>query len=102
MKYYGLIIPSVFPTGVFIQSMEQTASSDESEGVNTWTATFTNQQTASFNVKNGKTGTGATVETAGMFGFYIDGNTGNLMLSYSGSNAPNLSLNNNGELIYTY
>lgn len=102
MKYYGLIIPSVFPTGVFIQSMEQTASSDESEGVNTWTATFTNQQTASFNVKNGKTGTGVTVETAGMFGFYIDNNTGDLMLSYSGSNAPNLSLNSNGELIYTY
>ena len=34
--------------------------------------------------------------------FYIDNNTGDLMLSYSGSNAPNLSLNSNGELIYTY
>ena len=102
MKVYGLIMPSVFPTGVFIESMEQTASSDESEGGNKWTATLTNQQTAQFQVKNGKTGTGAVVETAGMFGFYIDGNTGNLMLSYSGNNAPNLSLNNNGELIYTY
>lgn len=102
MKYYGLIIPSVFPTGVFVQSVQQTASSDESEGVNTWTMTLTNQQQASFNVKNGKQGTGVTVETAGMFGFYIDGTTGNLMLSYSGNSAPNLSLNNNGELIYTY
>ena len=102
MKYYGLIMPSVFPTGVFIQSMEQTASSDESEGVNTWTATCTNQQTAQFQVKTGKTGTGAVVETDGMFGFYIDGNTGNLMLSYSGNNAPNMSINSNGELIYTY
>ena len=102
MKYYGLIMPSVFPTGVFIQSIEQTGSSDESGGINTLTVTMTNQQTAQFQVKKNKTGTGATVETAGMFGFYIDGNTGNLMLSYSGSNAPNLSLNNNGELIYTY
>ena len=100
MKYYGLIMPSVFPTGVFIQSIEQTGSSDESEGINTLTVTMTNQQTAQFQVKNGKTG--ATVETAGMFGFYIDNNTGDLMLSYSGNNAPNLSLNNNGELIYTY
>jgi hypothetical protein len=102
MKYYGIIMPSVFPTGVFVQSVQQTASSDESEGVNTWTMTLTNQQQASFNVQNGKTGTGAVVETTGMFGFYIDGSTGNLMLSYSGNNAPNLSLNNNGELIYTY
>lgn len=102
MKYYGLIMPSVFPTGVFIQSVEQTGSSDESEGINTLTVTMTNQQTAQFQVKNGKTGTGAAVETTGMFGFYIDGNTGNLMLSYSGNNAPNMSINSNGELIYTY
>lgn len=102
MKYYGLIIPSVFPTGVFIQSIEQTGSSDESEGINTLTVTMTNQQTAQFQVKNGKTGTGAIVETAGMFGFYIDNNTGDLMLSYSGNNAPALSINSNGELIYTY
>ena len=102
MKYYGLIMPSVFPTGVFIQSVEQTESSDESEGINTFTVTLTNQQTAQFHVKNGETGTGATVETAGMFGFYIDGSTGNLMLSYSGNDEPNLSINNNGELIYTY
>ena len=102
MKYYGLIMPSVFPTGVFIQSIEQTGSSDESEGINTLTVTMTNQQTVQFQVKNGKTGTGATVENAGMFGFYIDGNTGNLVLSYSGNNAPNMSINSNGELIYTY
>lgn len=95
-------MPSVYPTGVFLQSMEQTATSDESEGVNTWTATFTNQQTASFNVKNGKQGTGAVVETAGMFGFYIDGTTGDLMLSYSGDSVPSLALNSNGALIYTY
>lgn len=63
---------------------------------------MTNQQTAQFQVKNGKTGTGAAVETTGMFGFYIDENTGNLMLSYSGNNAPNMSINSNGELIYTY
>ena len=102
MKDFGLIMPAVFPTGVFIQSIEQTGNSDESEGINTLTVTLTNQQTAQFQVKNGKTGTGATVETAGMFGFYIDGNTGDLMLSYSGNNAPNMSINSNGELIYKY
>lgn len=101
MKYYGLIMPSVFPTGVFIQDIKQTVDSDESEGINTLTVTLTNQQKALFNVKNGKTGTGAVVETAGMFGFYIDGNTGDLMLSYSGDIAPNLTINSNGELIYT-
>lgn len=101
MKYYGLIIPTVFPTGVFIQNIEQTVSSDESEGVNTWTATLTNQQKASFNVKNGKQGTGVTVETEGLFGFYIDGITGNLMLTYSGDEVPQFEINSNGELIYT-
>ena len=56
MKYYGLIMPPVFPAGVFIQDIMQTASSDESEGVNTITVTLTNQQKAHFNVKNGKQG----------------------------------------------
>lgn len=59
MGYYGLIIPSVFPTGVFIQDIKQTASSNESEGVNTMTVTLTNQQKAHFNVKNGKQGSTA-------------------------------------------
>ncbi len=95
-------MPVVFPSGVFVQSVEQTASSDVSEGINTWTMTLTNQQTASFNVKNGKTGTGVVVPASGMFGFYIDGTTGDLMISYSGDSAPNLAINGNGELIYTY
>ena len=56
MGYYGLIIPPVFPTGVFIQDVKQTASSNENEGVNTMTVTLTNQQKACFNVKNGKQG----------------------------------------------
>lgn len=59
MKYYGLIIPPVFPTGVFIQDVKQTAKSDESEGVNTMTVTLTNQQKAQFSVKNGKQGSTA-------------------------------------------
>jgi len=65
MKYYGLIIPSVFPTGVFIQDIKQTASSNESEGLNTMTVTLTNQQKAYFHVKNGKQGS-ATEATAQM------------------------------------
>ena len=56
MGYYGLIIPSVFPTGVFIQDVKQTASSNENEGLNTMTVTLTNQQKAYFHVKNGKQG----------------------------------------------
>ncbi len=56
MGYYGLIIPPVFPTGVFIQDVKQTASSNENEGVNTMTITLTNQQKTQFNVKNGKQG----------------------------------------------
>jgi len=61
MKYYGLIIPPVFPTGVFIQDIRQTMKSDESEGVNTMTVTLTNQQKTHFNVKNGKQGSSAEV-----------------------------------------
>ncbi len=56
MKYYGLIMPSIFPATVFIQSVKQTASSDESEGVNTWTMSLSNSLVSHFNVKNGKTG----------------------------------------------
>ena len=99
---YGCLIPTIYPTGVFIQSIEQTKSSDESDGENIITATLTNHTQQRFVVKNGKTGTGATVEAAGLFGFYIDGNTGDLMLSYSGDVAPNLTLNAGGELLYTF
>ena len=99
---YGHLIPKIYPTGVFIESIEQTKTSTESGGTNVITATLTNHTQQRFEVKNGKTGTGVTVETAGLFGFYIDGNTGDLMLSYSGDTAPNLTLNANGELLYTF
>ena len=59
MKYYGLIIPPVFPTGVFIQDIKQTVKSEESGGVNTMTVTLTNQQKAYFHIKNGKQGSAA-------------------------------------------
>ena len=59
MKYYGLIIPSVFPTGVFIQDITQTVTSNEDEGINTVTVTLTNQQKAYFHVKNGRRGSAA-------------------------------------------
>lgn len=74
MGYYGLIIPSVFPTGVFIQDIKQTASSNESEGINTMTVTLTNQQKAHFNVKNGKQGsaTEATTQMKQYAKNYID------------------------------
>lgn len=74
MGYYGLIIPSVFPTGVFIQDIKQTVSSNESEGINTMTVTLTNQQKAHFNVKNGKQGsaTEATTQMKQYAKNYID------------------------------
>jgi len=59
MKYYGLIIPSVFPAGVFIQDITQTVTSNEDEGINTVTVTLTNQQKAYFHVKNGRRGSAA-------------------------------------------
>ena len=99
---YGCLIPTIYPTGVFIQSIEQTKTSDESGGENVFTATLTNHTQQQFVVKNGKAGTVVTVEASGLFGFYIDGNTGDLMLSYSGDTAPNLTLNANGELLYTF
>lgn len=45
---------------------------------------------------------GAVVEAAGLFGLYIDNETGDLMLAHSGDEAPALSLNGDGELVYTY
>ena len=99
---YGLIMPDVFPFGLFIKRIEQTKTSDESGGENIFTVELTDHSRRHFVVKNGKTGTGATVETAGLFGFYIDGNTGDLMLSYSGDTAPNFTLNANGELLHTF
>ena len=74
MGYYGLIIPSVFPTGVFIQDIKQTVSSNESEGVNIMTVTLTNQQKTQFNVKNGKQGSSAeaTVQMKQYATNYID------------------------------
>ena len=43
---------------------------------------------------------GVTVETAGMFGFQIE--DGNLVLVYSGDTAPDMQIDENGNLIYTY
>ena len=85
--------------GVGIKSAEQTLKSDDDNGTNEFSITLTDGQTKKISVKNGKTGTGATVATAGMYGFYID--SGNLVLSYSGDTAPSLALNSSGELIYS-
>lgn len=42
----------------------------------------------------------ALVEADGMFGFQVV--NGELIMSYSGSEAPNISLNENGELVYNF
>ena len=96
------LVPDVSFTvkdGVGIKSAEQTLKSDDDNGTNEFSITLTDGQTKKISVKNGKTGTGATVSTAGMYGFYID--SGNLVLSYSGDTAPSLALNSSGELIYS-
>ncbi len=85
--------------GVGIKSAEQTLTSIDDEGLNEFTIKLTDGQTKKIQVKNGKTGTGATVATEGMYGFHID--NGNLILSYSGDTAPSLALNDSGELIYS-
>ena len=53
---YGCLIPTIYPTGVFIQSIEQTKASDESSGDNVFTVTLTNHTQQQFVVKNGKRG----------------------------------------------
>ena len=53
---YGNIIPIIYPTGVFIQSVEQTKVSADSDGENVFTVTLTNHTQQRFVVKNGKTG----------------------------------------------
>nr|DAK61481.1 MAG TPA: short tail fiber protein [Caudoviricetes sp.] len=55
---YGCLIPTIYPTGVFIQSIEQTKTSDESGGDNVFTVTLTNHTQQQFVVKNGKVGSG--------------------------------------------
>ena len=55
---YGNLIPTIYPTGVFIQSIEQTKVSDESGGDNVFTVTLTNHTQQQFVVKNGKVGSG--------------------------------------------
>ena len=86
--------------GVGIKTAHQTVTSTDDGGTNKFTITLTDGQTEEISIKNGSTGTGATVETAGLFGFHID--SGNLVLTYSGETAPSLALNTSGELIYTY
>lgn len=86
--------------GVGIKTAHQTVTSTDDGGTNKFTITLTDGQTEEISIKNGSTGTGATVETAGMFGFYIE--DGSLVLSYSGDTAPSLALNTSGELTYTY
>lgn len=92
----------VVKDGVGIKSAAQTQTSEDDGGINKYTVKLTDGTESTIQVKNGKTGTGAVVETSGMFGFFIDGNTGDLMLSFSGDTAPQLELNSSGELIYTY
>ena len=53
---YGCLIPTIYPTGVFIQSIEQTQTSTEAGGKNIITATLTNHTQQRFEILNGAKG----------------------------------------------
>ena len=56
---YGNLIPTIYPTGVFIQSIEQSQTSTEAGGKNIITVTLTNHTQQRFEILNGaKGGTG--------------------------------------------
>lgn len=71
---YGNIIPPIYPTGVFIQSIEQTKASDESGGDNVFTVTLTNHTQQQFVVKNGKKG--SACESINEIRASVDSNVG--------------------------
>ena len=53
---YGCLIPTIYPTGVFIQSIEQTKTSTEAGGKNIITVTLTNHTQQHFEILNGAKG----------------------------------------------
>ena len=53
---YGNLIPPIYPTGVFIQSIEQSQTSTESGGKNIITVTLTNHTQQRFEILNGAKG----------------------------------------------
>ena len=53
---YGCLIPTIYPTGVFIQSIEQTKTSLEAGGKNIITVTLTNHTQQHFEILNGAKG----------------------------------------------
>lgn len=53
---YGNLIPTIYPTGVFIQSIEQTKTSTEAGGKNIIIVTLTNHTQQCFEILNGVKG----------------------------------------------
>lgn len=51
--YYGLVMPQVYTGGVYIKSIKQTKTSEESGGTNEITATLTNRTKEVFYIRNG-------------------------------------------------
>ena len=67
-----------------VESFEQTASSDEDDGINTWTITYTNGDTIDISVKNGSQGSQGQQGIQGLQGLQgpaavFDANTGNIL-----------------------
>lgn len=52
-KYYGLVLPNVFPNGASIQSIQHTEKTSESSKDNVFLITLTNGQEIPFKIRNG-------------------------------------------------
>ena len=85
---------------VGVESIEQTSTSHVSGGTNIVTCTLTDGTETQFEIMNGEKGAdGAVVPTEGTYAFNVV--NGHLILYYTGSTAPNFSIDANGHLILT-
>lgn len=100
-----------FPVYNDIKSVTQIQTSQESGGTNIVRVKTRDGTETDISIKNGARGpqgttglpgaNGVILEGSGVFGFYVS-DDGNLMCSYSGENAPGVSIDSDGNLIYNY
>ena len=84
---YGHLIPKIYPTGVFIESIEQTETSTESGGKNVITATLTNHTQQRFEIQNGEKGDVGPAATIKEITASVDNSVGTPAVTVSESGA---------------